>query len=359
MSKARYRLHVRLLLTVAAIVAASVVAAPPASAAKLKGISIDAVEGARAQGVYPVGSIPGSDAGYSPSLFRAPATCATSPNCGLVPLTVNYPPGFDRTLQEFFLDVVISWDQGKVEVDTGRRVAGQDVRESAQGNDLDIYFYTKKPDPKDPNKMVDVELGRASTANMPEKFRLFGGFPAYDISVINYSGVNRGFTIDVTFVPAFIVAPFSGSEDDVPSFGSTSDGDNASSDGDGGGGFLDLTTPGPAFGSTSRGNAAPLLAPTGPADLAAVTGITGASPDEGAFGDADPSFSAALAGTRKSASSLFEEARTTGPPKPVPASLLVFWLVVVPLVLAVAAAIVFIRRRPMALSFDLSSAAPA
>lgn len=323
--------------------------AVPAGAGELEGMTIDAREGATASKEYPVGSIPAQDPSGE---FHTPADCVDLPSCAVVPLTVAYPEGFDRDMQEFFLDVVITWDQGKVEVDTGRRVGGQNVRESVQGNDLDIYFYTKKPDPKDPKKMKDTEIGRAATANMPEKARLFGGFDVYDIVITNYSGVNRGFTIDVTFVPAFITTPFFG-EGNEPAFTRPVGAQDLAGSPDSG--FLDLSTPGPAAFRAPEGAATPLLEPTGSDGL--LSGAVGASSlGDGEFGDADPSFDAALAGTRKSASSLFEEARRPGPAGPVSTAVLLFWLALVPLLLAAAAAVVFIRRRPTALSFDVATA---
>jgi len=339
--------------------------ASPAAAARLKGFSIDAREGATATVSFPVGSIPGTDPAGE---FILPEDCAELPTCAVIRLSVAYPEGFDRDLQEFFLDVSVSWDQGKTEVDAGRRVAGQQVKEGVQGNDLDTWFYTKLPDPKDPKKLKDTEIARSATAKMPEKVRLFGGYNDYEIVVVNYAGVNRGFRIDATFVPAFITKAFSGEDGTLPAFqnDSTSTGAGSFGSGDdefssGPGGFLDLSTPGPAAarpgGSGFSSTPAPLLAPTG-VDFPAVTGASAISETE-SFGEADPEFDAALAGTQTSASSLFEEARRAGPAKPVAGALLLFWLGFVPLALAFGAAVLFIRRRPVSLSFDIGAPATA
>lgn len=354
------RTALRTLLAMVAVMGLVIVMAPPASAVSLKGFSIDAREGATASATYPTGSIPGTASRSTVRSLVSPSNCQKSPNCGHAPLTVNYPEGFDFENQEFFLEITLSFDNSPKEVDTGQRVGGQPIRRTQQGNDLDIYVFVKKPDANDPKVMRDTEIGASQTALQPERVKVFGGFPTYDLVISNFGGVNTGFKIDVAFIPAFITSP-SGSDEDFgdenfanTAISSDTDSDSGSDSGGSGSELRELAPRDPATaGPTFADPGVVQLVPTS-SDLSALT--VGTPP---AFGAPDDEFDNALAGNAPSASSLYDQARIAGPPKPVAPALLVFWLGVVPLVLAGAAAVVLIRRRPIALSFDLGAPSTA
>jgi len=337
-----------------------VAAAPPASAGQLKGFSIDPVEGATASATYPAGSIPGTASRSTVGSTIQPTQCRTLPNCGVIPVTVNYPEGYDFENKEFALEIVLSWDQNRVVVDPNVRVGGQAPRPNTQGNDLDVYIYVKKPNAS--GAMVDTEIGRSNTALQPERTKVFGGFNVYDIVVSNFGGVNTGFKVDVNFIPSFIVASSAEDFEDVgnsaAAFNSEADaGDSAS--GDSGTSLSDRPSREPV--SSRAGSADPgaiLFAPTSDALPALAAGASISAP-ESSFGPIDAEFDNALAGNKPSATSLFDEARTAGPAKPVAAALLFFWLGIVPLALAAGVGVVLIRRRPLALSFDLAAPSTA
>lgn len=352
------RVVARSVVAVSAVIWAMVAVAPPASAGQLKGFSIEPREGAKASASYPVGSIPGTASRSTVSSTIKPSQCRTLPNCGVVPVTVEYPEGYDFENQEFFLEIILTWDQNRVVVDPGVGVGGQRPRPNAQGNDLDVYIYVKKPD--DTGAVVDTEIGRSATALMPEKTKVFGGFKVYDIVVSNFGGANTGFKIDVNFIPAFISSQSSADfeESAATSIGSTSSADNDDIS-SGGSNLSDTRAPvAPASSSSGSGNTGVVqLAPTS-ADLVAITGGTPIT-DRVSFGPADSEFDNALEGTKPSATSLFDEARKAGPAKPVAAALLVFWLGFVPVALAIAAGVALMKKRPISLSFDVGAAAPA
>lgn len=292
---------------------------------------------------YPAGTLAVNDASGE---FHTPEDCAMLPSCATVPLLVEYPGGYDRENEEYFITVTVSWEAGDVTVPIPGRPAGQS-EVHAQGNDLDNYFYVAETDEEGAKAYRLV--AQAATARNPERARWLGGADEYALVIVNWVGVNRGFTLTITATPAAFGDPFedlgggfrpvdnSSSESLRPTAGDVTD--------------FDSFEPGPAASSPRIVNPEPVFA-TNPVGLP-VIGADGAD-TFGAFGGSTDEFEAALDGE---APQLFQPARQVGPPEDVPGSMIAFWLGVVPLALAIAAAIWFWRRRPAALSFVVPTSA--
>ena len=290
---------------------------------------------------YPIGTIAGNEPAGE---LHTPDDCVDLPTCARIPVRVQYPEGYDREMNEYFITVTISWEAGDVDVVIPGRPAGQD-KVHAQGNDLDNYFYVTEKDEK--GATVYRLLAQAATSANPERARWLGGADEYIFIVSNYTGVNRGFTVTVKTSPAFFGNPVEdlgtpfrpAASDSTPTALPEEVGD------------FESFEPGPAASAPSSGGAvrADLPEPVFTTNAGGLPVIGADGVDTfGAFGGSSEEFESALDGE---APQLFQPARQVGPPKAVSGSLIVFWLGVVPLILAAAAGAWFWRRRPAALSF--------
>lgn len=333
-------------LTIAAtvMVAAVVATTVPASAATGEKISIRIEGDAKTQKRYP--GMPINDA--SSEFTGDPETCAAVPWCTVVPLEVLLPDTFDPEINEFVLAVRLSWN------DAGFSAGGQ----SAQGNDLDMYILREEED--EDGEVTYVEVGRSAGASEPETAKLFT--PAkkdYLIVVYNFLGINEGFDLALSYVDASIEDP-----GDFGSFPAA----RPAGGGAGGSTFRDVgddapstspSSPRPSFGSLPR------PVPSSPSGLSMGPdgfSVAGAPPILPTVGT---TFDLALpaGGSRSLATDLaggetqdvFRPRVASSDPRPVSGLVLGFWLGVVPLVLAATAAILMMRRRPAALTMQISS----
>lgn len=295
---------------------------------------------------YPVGTLLGNEPSGE---LHTPADCVDLPTCARIPVRVQYPEGYDRELNEYFITATISWEAGDINVTLPGRPAGQE-EVHAQGNDLDNYFYVTELDEK--GETVYRLLATAATASNPERARWLGGADEYIFTVSNYTGVNRGFTVTVKTSPAFFGNPV---EDLGTGFRPAATDDTTTAALPSEVGDFETFERGPAASAARATSSIDIPEPvfTTNANGLPVIGADGAD-TFGAFGGSTEAFETALDGDTPQ---LFREARVVGPPKPVAGSLIVFWLGLVPLLLAGAAGVWFWRRRPAALSFTAPSAA--
>ena len=336
----------RLLLatTLAALgLGVTVVPVSPAAAFEGERIVLRAEEGMTFTGDY--GAMPVADAG---GVASHPGDCALAPSCTEIPMTVEVPADFDPDTDEFFFNFTAAWE-GNADL----------LLVGAQ--DLDIYFWTLRPNPETGEEEY-VEVGRAATASQPERTRLFNLIEnEYVITVQNFLGVNTGFRLTFDYVDVSLpddFDPYDGANPANNNNNSQSD----SSSGSAGGGDASTSDSSPSFGPSSPSGSLDLNpsapAPSSPSTLAGTGDSFGfglsATPGDSGLGDfgsfnqfqkdlnaeAEPSSIDLLAASR----------RQLGPPSDVGAQILLFWFLLVPLVLGGFAIAMVMRRRPAALT---------
>jgi hypothetical protein len=237
-----------------------------------------------------------------------PDTCANLTSCDVIPLTVTQPASLS-VFDEVALVIEARWESG-----------------SAVDNDLNLYLWY---DPSTGNPG-----GSATTHKNPEVLRF--GEPVngrYNLVVANAAGANTGYSLKVHLLHVHNERP---AELDPPSSPARSTPASGS-------------TPAPAPPpprSPATAPVTPLIVATGDAPLG-VTPLTpvptGADPD---LAGLDAAGAQAAGG-----GSLFKEAPgASGPPKPVPAPVLLFWTVLVPLAVMGGSGFLFLRFRPRALT---------
>lgn len=337
----------RVLLAVAvSVLGLSLAPASPAAALEGEPIVLRAEEGESFSGDY--GPMPVPDTGGA---LTHPGDCAISPGCTEIPLTVELPPGFDKENDEFFFNFTAEWE-------------GNADLVAAGSQDLDIYFWTLRPNPET-GEPEYVEVGRAATADQPERARLFNFIEGeYVITVANFLGVNTGFRLNFDYVNVSLpddFDPFDGAGGGSSSSGGSGGSSATVGDGSGADGG-ESSALSPSVVAPSRGGGLDLdptaPSPTSPASLAGAGDAFGfglaATPGDSGLGDfgsfnefqkdlnaeASPSSIDLLAASR----------RKLGPPADVGAPVLVFWLLLVPLVLGAFALAFVYRRRPAALT---------
>jgi hypothetical protein len=249
--------------------------------------------------------------------LNTPERCQQATYCDVIPLEVVLPPTL-KPSDEFFVSVALDW---KTQTLPGVSAGGADYTKPQDVNDLDLYVWA---DPAG-----DEPVQQSSTGARPEKLRLFR--PAkgkYSIVVINYQGPNTGYTLRVEYKPEKIVPPF---ESLAPDFNPVA------------------TPPVPFVPPVDESDAPPVL-PIDTSGRAETTTTTAAPPPEAkpaplspVVVDPDPDFTnfADDAFDQQLAAPTTDvltekQVKSVGPPKPASTSSLVFWLAIVPLLLAAA-----------------------
>lgn len=342
----RIRTSMRLLAAAAATLAcASFVTAVPAGANEGEKVSIRISGDDKVKKRYD--GMPVNDAGSN--FTSDPETCAAAPFCTLVPLEVILPADFNPDVNEFVLTVKLLWN------DSGVSAGGQ----AAQGNDLDMYIYHEEKDAK--GKVTYREVGRSAGSKQPEVSKLFT--PAqkdYLIIVYNFLGVNEGFDLDVSYRDASI--------EDLPEFeGAAPAARPGSSGGGSGSGGDDLS---PDAGESFRPSASPSrptfrspsMLPSAPDTFttngAAGFGVPTSAEDATVFDlptGSEKDLAKDLAAGEQS-QDVFKRREASLHPEPASGVLLGFWLGVVPIALLGVAAVVMLRRRPVAMTLQLPRA---
>jgi hypothetical protein len=252
----------------------------------------------------------------APKLYT-PTQCRQATYCDVIPLEVVLPPTL-RPSDEFFVSVALDW---KTQTLPGVSAGGADYTKPQDINDLDLYVWA---DPAG-----DDPVQASSTAARPEKLRLFR--PAkgkYSIVVLNYQGPNTGYTLRVEYKPEKIVPPFESLAPD----------------------FNPVATPPVPYEppvesqppttvlpiDTSGQVETPTTAPAPPpeAKAAPLTPVV-VQPDPDFTNFADGAFDQQLAAPATDVLTE-KQVKSVGPPKPASTSSLVFWLAIVPLLLAAA-----------------------
>jgi hypothetical protein len=247
-----------------------------------------------------------------------PSGCASEGQfttmCDVIPLVVEVPPGLGEG-DDFTLELQVAWE------------------DPSQGNDLDIYFWDDRQIARrdDPQAATYTELGKSDTQDNPEKITVFRPeLGRYNLTVVNFLGANIGYELTARVVRQTFENPF---EAVAPP----------------------PTPPPPA----PTGEAPPVEAPAEPApapppDAGAGVAVPApldeapVAPDQDFTGFGPSAFGDQLTAPQP-APRLPTRLVAAGPPAPVPAIVLLFWLVVVPLALVAGGALLIKRRSRMAI----------
>lgn len=296
----RRRLNGLLLAMVLTALALALIGGP-AGAQPRQGLKV--VDGTAAERSYP--PIPGNYP-VAPTVNWTPGGCndsAIGNVCDTIPLEIVIPDL--GPVDDFYVTIQVSWDD-------------------PEGlNDLDIYLWDDEQLRKSQGSTGWTRMNQAATSSNPETIKQFSPtLGKYNLTVVNWSGPNLGYTVKAFITVAEFDEPF---ESLAPTFTPT-----------------DSSTP----------TAAP--APPPPFDFSAVDPVT-PGPAAPTFGELPVQPDAEL----DFGPSDFEQnlaappplIDTSGvafrdrPPRAVPGIVAAFWLGVVPTLLVVASAVLLARRR--------------
>ena len=131
--------------------------------------------------------------------LHTPEQCNISAYCDTIPLTIVRPPDFDDT-QDYFVQFQMSWATQKIP--SVLEPSGE-----MAVNDMDMFIYN---DPIQPDAGPDADgaISNGATGSEPEIAYLSAPEGKYSIVVVNFAGVNRGYTIKLTWVSETITSPF-------------------------------------------------------------------------------------------------------------------------------------------------------
>ncbi len=251
-----------------------------------------------------------------------PGTCRSRPDCDVVPLKIVVPERLKSpdTAEDFFVRVSMSWPEDV------------DGPIGTSENDMDMYIW------EDPAGDDDVASG-ASSAN-PERASLVNPRNGdYSIVVVNWAGTNRGYNLHVEWISGEIPTPYEALAPGRTSSGGGSDEGTFVPPEDTSGEPVDES----AFSPVPA-------APTAEPEAAPRRPIAG----DDAFGFSlprAPALSPSLGDSSEEAASLFDSqpAVSLGPAEPVPAPVVLFWLLAVPMVLLGGSFLWLRQHRPAAL----------
>lgn len=137
-------------------------------------------------------------------------TCKSSPYCDTIPVTIEEDPTVGED-DEYFVVVTVSWDTAKAPPDPVLAPS-----EGLATNDMDTYMYQVPiTDTRHANEDGEDYMAHSAGSEEPEQFFMFKPQGDYELVVINYLGVNQGYTVDMTWVSESFDAPF---ESLAPSF---------------------------------------------------------------------------------------------------------------------------------------------
>jgi hypothetical protein len=244
--------------------------------------------------------------------LNTPDRCRQATYCDVIPLEVVLPPTL-KPSDEFFVSVALEWQT--------QTLPATPKTKPREINDLDLFVWN------DPQTEEPVQ--QSSTDTQPEQLRLFR--PAkgkYSIVVFNYLGPNTGYKLKVSYKPEKIVPPF---ESLAPDFNPVATPPAPFTP------PVDLSEPAPALPIDTSGKVeTPTTAPAPPAEVApAPLTPVAVEPDPDFTNFKDDAFDQQLAAP--STDVLTEkQVKAVGPPPPASTRSLVFWLAIVPLLLAAA-----------------------
>ena len=130
-------------------------------------------------------------------------TCKTSPYCDTIPVTIEDDPTVSAD-DEYFVVVTVSWDTAKAPPDPVLAPS-----EGLATNDMDTYMYQVPiTDSRHQNEAGEDYMAHSAGSEEPEQFFMFKPRGDYELVVINYLGVNQGYTVDMVWVSESFEAPF-------------------------------------------------------------------------------------------------------------------------------------------------------
>lgn len=132
-----------------------------------------------------------------PTVAFDPSTCDSVTWCDRIPVTVA-PPVADLRSSDFSIVITVSWDTA---------VVGVPVQGNTDSNDIDIAVWD---DPVVEGAGPDGNGIRqySATGNMPERVVLVDAPGNFNLVVLNASGVNRGYHVQVAWKTQLIPTPF-------------------------------------------------------------------------------------------------------------------------------------------------------
>lgn len=271
-----------------------------------------------------------TDCGDPTSPLDAPVFTAS---CDVIPIDVIVPDVTEA--DDFFLELFVTWNPTDQNEDVGVAV-----------NDLDTYLYDNQQMAKreDPESTLYTMVGSSAGATQPESIKIFRPeLGRYNLIVTNWSGVNVDYTVRARVIVGLFETPFEALAPTFSNGGSADEEfaapvDNSASP-TGPRDFSD-DAGGAAFGSGSS----PFAGTIGVAASAPPMGDVAVLPDDDFAGfETESEFEESLAARPTMAAPA--AALRLAPPKPVAAAVLLFWLLLVPLVLAGAGWFLIMRRR--------------
>ena len=130
-------------------------------------------------------------------------TCKSSPYCDTIPVTIEDDPTISPD-DEYFVVVTVSWDTAKAPPDPVLAPS-----EGLATNDMDTYMYQVPiTDTRHQNETNEDYMAHSAGSEEPERFFMFKPRGDYELVVINYLGVNQGYTVDMVWVSESFDAPF-------------------------------------------------------------------------------------------------------------------------------------------------------
>lgn len=165
---------------------------PPAGALARPGITLteDEIKEVAFPGI--AGNNPAND-------LHTPEQCNISAYCDTIPVTIVRPVDFDDT-QDYFVQFQMTWDTQKIP--SVLEPSGE-----MTVNDMDMFIYND-PIQEDAGEDQDGVISSGGTQSEPEIAYLSAPAGNYSIVVVNFAGVNRGYTIKLTWVSETIRNPF-------------------------------------------------------------------------------------------------------------------------------------------------------
>jgi len=234
--------------------------------------------------------------------------------CDVVPLKVIVPNVSDA--DDFVLEIELTWEP-------------KDEVEGVGGvNDLDMYLYDNQQVAKrdNPQSTTYTQFGRSTNFAPPEAIRIYRPeLVDYNLVINNFSGPNVSYTLKARFVIGTFEAPFEALAPNVSAPVDDSSGEQP--------GPIDYSADEP----TSVGFSAP-PAPVAPPVLGEVAVLP--DQDFSEF-DSTSTFDAQL---REPVQALPAGSISLRPPTPVPAPVLLFWFLLVPLAVLGPTAFFLTRR---------------
>lgn len=131
-----------------------------------------------------------------------PEVCKTAAYCDVIPLEVVRPASLGPD-DEYFVQVFLDWEtESDPVLDTSL-------------NDLDLYLYTDPPTVDEavarghtPDDDADPWISSSGSSTPEETLYSFRPHGDYIIKIINWSGVNTGYTLKLTWVSESFPTPF-------------------------------------------------------------------------------------------------------------------------------------------------------